>query len=264
MEETPISPALKVAAGLMFLFLLAPLLVVVPISFSGDNFMTFPPSSLSFKWYAAIFSDASMTRAFTMSLLLALVVTAISLVVGLAGAYALVRLRPPGAEALASLFAAPLLLPAIVLGLAMLLVLAPMGLLGTFQGLVAAHLVITLPYAVRVLSTALSNLPPAVEEAASTLGASPLIVFRRVTLPMMRSGLVSASALCFLVSFDEVVLSLFMTGPRLQTLPVAMYNHVDQQADPLAAAISVLLVVMTLVVVVIVDRSIGLTKTFVK
>ncbi len=263
MEETPISPALKVAAGLMFLFLLAPLLVVVPISFSGDNFMTFPPSSLSFKWYAAIFSDASMTRAFTMSLLLALVVTAISLVVGLAGAYALVRLRPPGADALASLFAAPLLLPAIVLGLAMLLVLARW---------VCSHL----PGSGRRPSrdhAALCGARPvhgpvqpaaAVEEAASTLGASPLIVFRRVTLPMMRSGLVSASALCFLVSFDEVVLSLFMTGPRLQTLPVAMYNHVDQQADPLAAAISVLLVVMTLVVVVIVDRSIGLTKTFVK
>ena len=96
------------------------------------------------------------------------------------------------------------------------------------------------------------------------LGARPLTVFFRVTLPMMRSGLVSTTALCFLVSFDEVVLSLFMTGPRLQTLPVAMYNHVDQQADPMAAAISVLLVVLTLAVVLVVDRTAGLTRTFVK
>lgn len=264
MDERPISPALKIAAGLMFVFLLAPLLVVVPISFSGDDFMAFPPSSWSVKWYGAIFANAGMMSAFWISLALAFVVTVLSLAIGLPAAYALVRLKPPGAEALASLFSAPLLLPTIVLGLALLLVFAPMGLIGSFQGLVAAHLVVTLPYAVRVLSTALANLPLTVEEAAGMLGAKPLTVFFRVTLPMMRSGMVSTTALCFLVSFDEVVLSLFMTGPRLQTLPVAMYNHVDQHADPLAAAISVLLVVLTLAVVLVVDRTAGLTRTFVK
>ncbi|MFG1302243.1 ABC transporter permease [Xanthobacter sp. V3C-3] len=264
MDERPISPALKIAAGLMFVFLLAPLLVVVPISFSGDDFMAFPPSSWSVKWYGAIFANAGMMSAFWISLALAFVVTVLSLAIGLPAAYALVRLKPPGAEALASLFSAPLLLPTIVLGLALLLVFAPMGLIGSFQGLVAAHLVVTLPYAVRVLSTALANLPLTVEEAAGMLGAKPLTVFFRVTLPMMRSGMVSTTVLCFLVSFDEVVLSLFMTGPRLQTLPVAMYNHVDQHADPLAAAISVLLVVLTLAVVLVVDRTAGLTRTFVK
>ncbi|MGU3494963.1 ABC transporter permease [Xanthobacteraceae bacterium A53D] len=264
MDERPISPALKVLALVMFIFLLAPLLVVLPISFSGDAYMAFPPSSWSVKWYFAIFSDTKMTAAFTISLLLALVVTVISLLVGLPAAYALVRLKPPGAEALGSFFTAPLLLPTIVLGLAILLVFAPLGLLGTFQGLVAAHLIVTLPYAVRVLSTALATLPIPVEEAAATLGARPLTVFFKVTLPMMRSGLVSTAALCFLVSFDEVVLSLFMTGPRMSTLPVAMYHHVEQQADPMVAALSVLLVVLTLVVVVIVDRTAGLAKTFVK
>lgn len=264
MDERPISPALKVVALVMFIFLLAPLLVVLPISFSGDAYMAFPPSSWSVKWYGAIFYDTKMTAAFTISLVLALVVTAISLLVGLPAAYALVRLKPRGAEALGSFFTAPLLLPTIVLGLAILLVFAPLGLLGTFQGLVAAHLIVTLPYAVRVLSTALATLPIPVEEAAATLGARPLTVFFKVTLPMMRSGMVSTSALCFLVSFDEVVLSLFMTGPRMSTLPVAMYHHVEQQADPMVAALSVLLVVLTLVVVVIVDRTAGLAKTFVK
>ena len=138
------------------------------------------------------------------------------------------------------------------------------GLLATFRGLVAAHMVVTLPYAVRVLSTALATLPIAAEEAAATLGASPLTVFRRITLPMMRSGIIGTTALCFLVSFDEVVISLFMTGPRIATLPVAMYHHVEQQADPLVASLSVLLVVFTLVVVLVVDRTSGLAKTFVK
>lgn len=264
MDERPISPALKLLAGLMFVFLLAPLLVVVPISFSGDAYMAFPPSSWSVKWYGAIFKDVQMTAAFSVSIVLALVVTALSLLLGLPAAYALVRLKPPGSEVLGSLFTAPLLLPTIVLGLAILLVFAPLGLLGTFQGLVIAHLIVTLPYAVRVLSTALATLPIPVEEAASTLGAPPLTVFFKVTLPMMRSGMVSTAALCFLVSFDEVVLSLFMTGPRISTLPVAMYHHVEQQADPMVAALSVLLVVLTLVVVVVVDRTAGLAKTFVK
>lgn len=264
MDERPIHPALKALAALMFLFLLAPLIVVVPISFSGDRYLSFPPSSWSVQWYGAVFGDGRMVGAFWTSLWLAAVVTALSLAIGLTAAYALVRLKPRGADALGSLFTAPLLLPTIVLGLAILIVFARFGLLATFPGLVAAHLVVTLPYALRVLSTALSTLPIAVEEAAATLGAPPLTVFRRVTLPMMRNGLIGTAALCFLVSFDEVVLSLFMTGPRIATLPVAMFHRVEQQADPLVAALSVLLVALTLAVVLVVDRSAGLAKTFVK
>ncbi len=264
MDERPISLSLKLLALAMFVFLLAPLLVVLPISFSGDNYMMFPPTSWSVRWYGAIFKDAKMTSAFTISVALAAVVTLLSLAIALPAAYALVRLKPPGAAFLSSLFTAPLLLPTIVLGLAILIVFSGYGLLGTFQGLVVAHLVVTIPYAIRVLSTALSTLPLAVEEAAASLGAPPLTVFRRVTLPMMRSGILGTTALCFLVSFDEVVLSLFLTGPRLTTLPVAMFHRVEQQADPMVASLSVLLVAFTLAVVLIVDRTAGLAKTFVK
>lgn len=264
MDERAISLPLKLLALLMFVFLLAPLLVIIPISFSGDNYMIFPPTSWSVRWYGAIFADAKMASAFTTSIALGSVVTLLSLTIGLPAAYALVRLKPPGAVALASLFTAPLLLPTIVLGLAILIVFSGYGLLGTFRGLVAAHLVVTLPYAIRVLSTALSTLPIAVEEAAASLGASPTTVFRRVTLPMMRSGIIGTTALCFLVSFDEVVLSLFLTGPKLTTLPVAMFHRVEQQADPMVASLSVLLVALTLAVVLIVDRTTGLAKTFVK
>ncbi|CAA9324057.1 MAG: ABC transporter, permease protein 2 (cluster 1, maltose/g3p/polyamine/iron) [uncultured Microvirga sp.] len=264
MDQRPVSLILKLLALAMFVFLLAPLIVVVPISFSGDNYMMFPPSSWSVKWYAAAFSNSKMASAFWTSLQLACVVTALSLLIGLPAAYALVRLKPRGADALATLFTAPLLLPTIVLGLAILIVFSRYGLLASFSGLVVAHLVVTLPYAIRVLSTALSTLPVAIEEAAATLGAPPLTVFRRVTLPLMRSGLIGAAALCFLVSFDEVVLSLFMTGPRISTLPVAMYHHVEQQADPLVASLSVLLVILTLLVVILVDRTAGLARTFVK
>lgn len=264
MDEGTASLPLKVMACAMMAFLLAPVLIVVPISFSGDSFMAWPPSSWSLRWYPAIFADPKMMSAFVTSLLLAGAVTVLSLLIAVPAAYALVRLKPPGASLLASLFTAPLLLPTIVLGLAILIVFAPLGLLGSFRGLLVAHLVVTLPYAVRVLSTALATLSVACEEAAATLGARPLTVFRRVTLPMMLPGVVATAALCFLVSFDEVVISLFLTGPRLSTLPVEMFHHVETQADPLVAAVSVILVSLTLAVVLLVERSAGLARTFVK
>ncbi|MCK1977794.1 ABC transporter permease subunit, partial [Jeotgalicoccus huakuii] len=108
----------------------------------------------------------------------------------------------------------------IVLGLAILLVFVRLELLGTFTGLVIAHLIVTTPYVIRIMITAFSTLPPSIEEAATMLGASPFTVFRRITLPLMMPGLVASSALSFLLSFDEVVISLFITGPRMTTLPV--------------------------------------------
>ncbi len=264
MDERPVSPVLKLLAALMFVFMLAPVLIVIPISFSAATDMRFPPPGWSLRWYGAIFTDPRMVGAFGTSILLALATTAISMLLALPCAYALVRLQPPGASFLASLFTAPLLLPSIVLGLALLVVFAPLGLLATFPGVLAAHLVITLPYAIRVLSTALANVPAPVEEAALTLGASPLAVFAKVTLPIMGGGLAATAALCFLVSFDEVVLSLFMTGPRLTTLPVELFHHVENAADPLVAAVSMLLIVLTFAVVFVVDRTTGLARTFAK
>lgn len=264
MDKPPVSLPLKCLASLAFVFLLAPVIIVVPLSFSGEVYMAFPPKSWSTRWYGAILDHGKMLSAFWFSLKLAGIVTLTNLLVAVPAAYALVRLRPRGAEVLMSLFTAPLLLPTIVLGLAMLIVFASAGMLATPQGLFAAHLTVTLPYVLRVIATALSTLPIAVEEAAATLGASPFTVFRRVTLPLMAPGLVAAGALSFLVSFDEVVLSLFMSGPKLATLPVEMYRHVESRADPLVAAISVILVLFTLSIVVVVDRSLGLTKTFVK
>jgi putative spermidine/putrescine transport system permease protein len=205
-----------------------------------------------------------MLSAFGTSLALGAVVTVLSLAITIPAAYAIVRLKAKGSELLFNVFTAPLLLPTIVLGLAILIVFAASGLLATFHGLVLAHLVVTLPYALRVLAVSLGNLDLACEEAAASLGAKPLTVFRRVTLPMMTPGIVAATALCFLVSFDEVVITLFLTGPRITTLPVELFHHVESRADPLVASVSVLLILLTLAVVMVVDRSVGLSKTFVK
>ena len=190
--------------------------------------------------------------------MIAATVTILSLAIAVPAAYALARLEFRGRDWLASLFTAPLLLPTIVLGLAILLVFVHVGLLATFPGIVLAHLTITLPYALRVLSTALTTLPPSIEDAAASLGAPPLTVFRRVTLPMMAPGMIAASALSFLVSFDEVVISLFVVGPRLTTFPVEMFRYVETRTDPLIAAASVVLILGTLGCVLALERTIGL------
>jgi putative spermidine/putrescine transport system permease protein len=264
MEANETSVSMKILVALLFLFLLAPVILVVPISFSGEQILSFPPESWSLRWYAALADNPTMISAFWTSLMLGAIVTVISLAVAIPAAYVIVRMRTFGSTFLYNLFTAPLLLPTIVLGLAILIVFASIGFLGTFTGLIIGHLVITLPYALRVLATTLGNLNLACEEAASTLGGRPLTVFRRVTLPMMAPGIVAASALCFLVSFDEVVITLFLTGPRLTTLPVELFHHVESRADPLVASVSVLLILLTLAVVMIVDRTVGLSKTFVK
>lgn len=264
MEAGHTSVPMKIVVFVLFAFLLAPVLLVIPISFSGEQILSFPPASWSVRWYVALAQNAAMISAFWTSLMLGTIVTILSLAAAIPAAYVIVRMRTRGSEFLYNLFTAPLLLPTIVLGLAILIVFASAGFLGSFWGLVIGHLVITLPYALRVLATTLGNISLACEEAASTLGGRPITVFRRVTLPMMAPGIVAATALCFLVSFDEVVITLFLTGPRLSTLPVALFHHVESRADPLVASVSVLLILLTLAVVMIVDRTVGLSKTFVK
>ena len=247
-----------VFVAVLFAFLLAPVLLVFPISFSNDPFLAFPPQSWGVKYYLALPSRAVLMTAFRTSLVIAATVTALSLLIAVPASYALTRLEFRGRDYLASLFTAPLLLPTIVLGLAILLVFVRVGLLATFPGIVLAHLTITLPYALRVLSTALTTLPPSIEDAAASLGAAPFTVFRRVTLPMMTPGIVAASALSFLVSFDEVVISLFVVGPRLTTFPVEMFRYVETRTDPLIAAASVVLILGTMGIVLALERSIGL------
>jgi putative spermidine/putrescine transport system permease protein len=264
MEEDATGRPLKPVVAVLFVFLLAPVLVIVPLSFSGEATLHFPPASWSLRWYQAFFAHERMLGAFRLSLVIGASVTVATLAIALPAAYVIVRLKTIGSEILYNLFTAPLLLPTIVLGLAILIIFAPIGLLGTFTGIALGHLVLTLPYALRILATSLGGLPVVVEEAAASLGAAPLTVFYRVTLPLMAPGILSAAALSFLVSFDEVVITLFMAGPRVTTLPVEMFRHLDSRSDPLIAAISVLLIFLTLGVVLVVHRTAGLTKSFVK
>ena len=250
----------RVLVGLLFLFLLAPVILVVPLSFSAANSLVWPPPGWSLRWYAAMLQEAGLMQAAWNSLVLGGAVAVVCLLLGIPAALALERGRFVGREAVMALITAPLLLPTIVVGLALLTVFVSLGLLGSWVGLALAHLTITLPYAVRVLTTSLSTMPAGVEDAARSLGAPPLRVFWRITAPLLLPGIVATAAITFLVSFDEVVISLFVVGPRLTTLPVALFRYVESRTDPLVAAVSTVLVALTMVVVLVLDRAVGLRR----
>ena len=191
---------------------------------------------------------------------IALVVAVLSLLVGVPAALALEKGEFRGRDALRGFFLAPLLLPTLIIGLALLLFFTPLRLTATLTGIALGHMTVTVPFVIRMMSTAFSTLPDNVEAAAATLGASPWRVVWRVTLPLAAPGLIACSALSFLLSFDETVISLFVSGPRASTLPVEMVRYVEGRTDPMIAALSVLLIAGTLAVVVVVERLVGVSR----
>ncbi|KQQ33149.1 polyamine ABC transporter permease [Rhizobium sp. Leaf306] len=247
---------------LVFCIVFMPMAIILVISFSADSYLSFPPSGWSLKWYGTVLGNTSFMQGFRNSAIIAVIVAALSLALGLPAAYALVRLDFPGRALIRSLVIAPLVLPAMMLGLGILMVFTPAGLVATYPGLVLAHLVMTLPFSIRILQTSLSNLGTDVDEAAMTLGARPLQVFMQITLPRLTPGVIASSAIALILSFDEIVLSLFIVGPRLQTLPVALYRYVDERTDPMVAVLAVLMIALSLAIVLVVERSVGFAKAF--
>ena len=246
----------------VYAFIFVPLLIIVLISFSGDDYLSFPPSSWSLRWYRTVLSNEGFMQGLQNSAVIAVVVMVLSLAIGLPAALAIARLRFAGRELLQTFVLSPLILPAIVLGLGILIIFFRLGLVATYPGLIMAHLTLTLPFTVRILQTTIANLPTDAEDAAKTLGANPLQTFLRITLPQLGPGLIAAAAISAILSFDEIVLSLFIVGPDLSTLPVEIYRYVDERTDPLVAVMAVVLIAVSLGIVVIVERTVGFARTF--
>ncbi|MDJ0388769.1 ABC transporter permease [Roseomonas sp. E05] len=248
--------------GLILAFLALPILVVIPSAFSAGSTLAFPPQGFSLRWFANILARPELVRAAGISAAVAGVATAVSLVAGLGVTLALGRYRFPGREALRMLFLTPLVFPAIVLAVAVAMVLSPLGLVRSFWGLVLAHVVITLPYIIRTTSATLAEIDRACEEAALTLGANPWRSFRHVTLPLLRPGILAGVTFSFIISFDEFTISLFLVGPGMMTLPLEMYNYAEFSLDPTLAALSTVLIGMTVVAVLLIERFVGLGRHF--
>lgn len=257
-------PALRLFAFLGYAVLLSPALVVLIVSFSDSNYLNFPPPGFSLRWYAALVSNGQMMSALGTSTVLGVLVAVVAVLLGAPAAYAITRLRFRGRGLVAGLLAAPLLLPTLVMGLGLLLAFQPWHLVATWPGLILAHLLVALPFAMRIMISAFASVPEDVEQAAWTLGATRFRAALRITLPLAAPGAIAAAALSFLVSFDETVISLFVVGPRLTTLPVEMFRYAESRSDPLVAALAMTLIVLALGVVVLVQRLVGFQRAFAK
>lgn len=256
----PLFGRLYVFVVLACIFL--PLLIILVISFSTDDYLSFPPSGWSLRWYSSALTNVQFLAGMRNSAIIALCVSALSVLLGLPAAWALARLEFPGRQFINAFIMMPLVLPSIVLALGILMVFTPLALTATYTGLVIAHLTMTLPFTIRILQTALANLGTDPENAALTLGATPVQAFAYITAPRVIPGVFASAAIAAILSFDEIVLSLFIVGPRLTTLPVEIYRYVDERTDPLVAVLAVLLIALSLGIVMIVERTIGFTRAF--
>lgn len=234
-----------------------PVIVVVLASLSDTSYLTIPPKGLTLKWFAKVLDDPSYLDAILTSLQLAVGATLGSLVLGTAAAYALIRRRVPHAEAFSAVLMAPLVFPAVVVAVALLQYYSLIGMRSSFTGVVAAHVVITVPYVVRCALASLGGTNPELEEAARALGANGWSAFFLVTLPMIRPGLVAGGLFSFIVSFDNVPVSIFLLGVRDVTLPVKIFTAVEHGVDPTVAAVSTFLIIATGICLTAAERWIG-------
>jgi len=248
--------------GVIVLFLLAPIIVVVIGSFSDQAYLVFPPQGLSLRWYVQAVSSRDFRDSTLISLELGVLAALLSTIIGIVTALGIAARQRPAADMLMGLVSAPLLVPGIVVGIAMLFYFTDIGVGSTFASLVLAHTVLTLPYVVRSVLAGLETVDRTVEEAAHSLGASRFSVITTVTLPMIRGSVLAGAVFAFIISFDEVIVTLFLASPRVTTLPVRMYNYIAYTSDPSIAAISTLMIVATVTLVLVIDRYVGFARLF--
>lgn len=249
--------------ALVIAFMLAPLVVVCLVAFTPENTLTLPTTSFSLRWFHAVFEHPDFMQSFWNSLWLALGSATLATLLAVPAGLAITRYQFAGREFLNGLFLSPLIIPHLVLGVALLRLFALVGGSGSFGFLVFAHALIVTPYTLRLVVAALVGFDRSAEQAAASLGAGRITVFRRITLPMILPGVTGGWMLAFINSFDEVTMSIFVTSPSTVTLPVRMYMYATESIDPLMAAVSALMVGVTAFAMVLLDRVYGLDRVLV-
>ncbi|AOG04926.1 MAG: ABC transporter permease [Bosea sp. (in: a-proteobacteria)] len=249
--------------GLFVVFMLAPLLIVCVVAFTPEGYLSLPTRGPSLRWFRAIFDYPEFIRAFRDSLWLAALSSTIAIMLAVPAALAIARYRFPGREAITALFMSPLMVPHVVLGIAFLRFFTQIGISGTFVGLVLSHIIVVIPFALRLVLAASYGIDRRIEHAAISLGAGTATVFRRVTLPLILPGVVSGWLLAAINSFDEVTMTVFIASPATVTLPVRMFLYIQDNIDPLIAAVSACLIAMTAILLFALDRLFGLDRLFV-
>ena len=240
--------ALAAFVALVAAFLMLPTLIVIPMSFTSGRSLSFPPSGFSLRWYQALLDDPTWLESFFNSIQVAVLTAICATVLGTAAALGIHRGRIPGRALVALLVRAPLVVPYVVVGIAVYSVFLRWHLTSSLAGFVLAHTALAVPYVMMAVTPLLNSLDHRLEQAAATLGAPPFTVFRKVTLPALVPGMVTGAFFSFIVSFDEVVVAIFLGGAGFQTLPIRMWSGVRVSIDPSIAAVATVLILTSSVV----------------
>jgi len=232
----------RVLCGLVLLFLIVPVLVIVPLSFNDGTFLIYPLNGFSTRWYAEFFGSAEWMRSLRNSLIVAPVATLLAMVLGTLAAIGLTRGQFRGKQLIMSLVISPMVVPVVIVGVASYLCFAPLGLGNSYLSLILVHAVLGVPFVIITVSATLQGFNYSLVLAAANLGASPVTTFFRVTLPLIAPGVISGALFAFATSFDEVVVTLFLAGPEQATLPRQMFSGIRENLSPTIAAAATLLI----------------------
>jgi putative spermidine/putrescine transport system permease protein len=253
-----------VAGG--FAFMLLPIAMVLWLSFFSNEILSLPPEGYSLRWYSEMLVQRQFIAGFWTSLVVALLATACGLVVTIPASFALTRFAFPGREAILQFLMSPLVVPAIVIGSGLYMafvefeILTGVGVAGSTWGLAIGHVLLTIPWSIRLVTANLIGVDASVEEAALSLGASPLVAALKVTLPLIWPGVVAAALFSFVVSFGNLEISLLLVAPGHTTLPIAILQYLQWKIDPTIAAVSALQIAVVGAGLLVTDRFVSLAK----
>lgn len=236
---------LMALAGAVLVFLIAPVIIIVIVSFSGADYLKFPPPALSLRWYERFLGVPSWRRAIWVSVQVATLTMVLATMVGLLASLALVRGRFRGKSAVYALLLSPIIVPTIITAIALYFFFARLKATGSIFAMALGHTVLALPVVVIIMAATLQGFDLRLEQAALSLGASRLLALRRITLPLIAPGIFSAALFAFLTSFDELLIPLFLSGVEAQTLTVRIWNSLLLEVDPTIAAVSSFLIGVT-------------------
>lgn len=242
-------------------FLLLPVVFVVLHSFSPTRYFQWPPAGFSLEWHQNFYTSPMFMDAAKNSFIMALIVTPMSLIIGIPASYALVRAEFKGKALIQQLILSPLIIPGVVTGVSLLSLFSAAGMGISLFGLCVGMLVFALPFAIRALSANLLGLDPRIEEAARNLGAGPVRTFFVIVLPQLKSGILAASVFVFVEALDNFSIAVFLSNDSTKVLPVAAYQYIKDFDDPTVAAMATALIVMSVIVVAFLEKVMGFQKS---
>lgn len=248
------SKFLLIVTIIVYFFIFAPLIIIALTSFTTESYISFPPVGFSLKWYAKVFSTSSFISSFQLSLLVSFSATFLALLVGIPGAYALSRHQFKGKRFIKDLFFSPNMVPQVVVGFALFSFIIVQLRLNVRIALLVGLTVSVVTYVFRIVGASIDSLDFSIEEAGMSLGANRLQTFFMVVMPNISSGIISAFLLAFINAFNNVPLTIFLSGPGVVTLPVAMMNYIEYNYDPTVSALSVLLMAMSFSIMIISEK----------